>query len=968
MSSVHLYTLGKLSLEGASFKEPMPLLVLAYLALQGKTQRGHLADLLWINLEEPKRRAVNLNEAVHRLRKLSPGIIQGEDWLETTATTDVQAFKKALGQGDIERALDRYQGHFLEGLERNPRLSLGEEINEWIINTREALYGAAFELRLELAECEAFAEKFDEAAERAWQTYVHSTNITYPSATTYQKLHTVLLGAERLDEAGRVLKEANELYGQGFFYACEFPAEARARLTHTYNFHAENPLLLDREKDIESILNTLQNHDHRLVSIIGPPGIGKTEVVQAVAQAARGQPFAKDGVHIVWLEALSAETPRANLLALISQALGVKAKTLRDLASAIGDSQRLLVLDNFEQLIKQHSSILTELYGVCPRLRMLVTSRELLRLEYEVPYLLSYLPRPKESSEVTLEQAHNYSSIELFELAAKTHGFKLTQDNLPSVIQLCQLVEGLPLGIKLAASWAGSLNPSDIAEKIRLELDLLSQSQGTARHDNIQATFDSSLRLLSDTERLAVMKLAVFQGEFALDAVEQVTGVEARMLRLLIEKSLLRYDQDTQRYSFHALIGQYVQDVLEQHPEVRLEVKTAHANYYLGRLEQLPEIEGEQKRQLMKFLGAELTNVQVAWLFAVEQGWFERLFVTCRALQQFGELTARYGFAESLLSAALSKCPEKQIATYTALAGNVAFLHYRLGAYKEAIELSAVAIGKLKNEAITNKRRKISLIRHAYITQLASYSSLAEFQKTLAVARELHDILQYEDPQSADFAAALTNLAIAQGNASGMSDIKHYRKALEIYESHNQQTSIAWVLVLLSKQLIQEGQVDQAEQLLDRASKISETFELHHWLSMSQYYKSKLAFARGDYDKAKEIAESLLIQAKRQNKLSLLAIVWRLLGEIEFTHPNGNPEKALSFFDTAFTHAHKISDVALINGILVDRLAYFLSNKRLVEASAIYPLVSEQVSYMYFSDKKNFDTLLLKYQTMLHTL
>jgi DNA-binding SARP family transcriptional activator len=566
----------------------MPLLVLAYLALQGKTQRGHLADLLWINLEEPKRRAVNLNEAIHRLRKLSPGVIEGDDWLETTATTDVQVFKKALEQGDIDRALEHYQGHFLDGLERNPRLSLGEEISEWIINTREALYGDFFELRLKLAEREAFREKYHEAADLAWQTYAHSTNITYPSAMTYQKLHTVLLAAERLDEAERVLKEANELYGQGSFFICEHPAEARARLSHSYTFRTENPLLVDREKDIEILLMTFEQH--RLVSLIGPPGIGKTEVAQAVAYAARGQPFARDGVHIVWLEALSAESLQANVIALLAQALGVKAKTLQDLASTIGDSHHLLVLDNFEQLSKRHGSLIAELHQFCPNLRMLVTSRELLRLEYETPYLLSYLNRPKESSDVTLEEAHDYSSIALFEGAAKSQGFKLTQDNLPGVIHICQLVEGLPLGIKLAASWAGSLSPSDIATKISHELDLLNQTQGITRHDSIQATFESSLQLLSIEERLAVMKLAVFQGEFALDAVEQIASVNLRMLRLLIEKSLVRYDQDTQRYSFHALIGQYVRDVLAQHPEVSLEVRTAHANYYLGKLKRLRRI------------------------------------------------------------------------------------------------------------------------------------------------------------------------------------------------------------------------------------------------------------------------------------------------------------------------------------------------------------------------------------------
>jgi predicted ATPase len=964
---VHLYTLGKLSLEGTKFKEPMPLLLLAYLALQGKTQRGQLADLLWMSLEEPKRRAVNLSEAIFRLRKLSPQIVQGEGWLETTVTTDVQAFKEAIKQHDIERALELYQGHFLDGIERNPRLSLGEEISEWIINTREALYSDVFEARLTLAGREAFAEKFEQAAEHAWQTYTHGTNVTYASAATYQKLFTLLLAAEHLEEAERVLQEANELYGEGAFYVCEHPAEARARLNHTYNFRPEN-VLVAREKEIESVLNNLQDHDSRLVSIIGPPGIGKTEVAQAVARATRGQPCTEDGVHVVWLEAIPAETPQTNVIAPIAQALGVKAKTLQDLASAIGDSRRLLILDNFEQLSGRHNSLVADLHQRCPNLRLLITSRELLRLKHESPYLLDYLNRPKENNHLTLEEAQDYPSIELFERAAKPQGFKLTQNNLHGVAQICQLVEGLPLGIKLAASWAGSLSPADIAKKISDELNVLNQTRGSARHDSIQATFESSLHLLSKDERLAVTKLAVFQGEFALDAVEQVTGVNLQMLRTLIEKSLVRYDQETQCYSFHALIGQYVREVLAQDTDLSLEVKTAHANYYLEKLERLPEIEGEEKQKLLRFLSGEELNLRVAWLFALEQGWFERLYVTCKALQNFGNLSAEYTFSEALLAVALENCPQNQDAVYTALASNLGYIRYRLGKYREAIELASIAVAGLEKGVVTSQSRMVSLAEQAYTTLWASYSSLGEFPKAVKLAQTLHDLLLEQAPTSQHYAYALTNLAIVEGDILGRSSTAPYVKALEIFEAHDNQTAIAWVLVSLADQLIREKQLAEAGLMLERAIRLARTYQLYHWLAMSQYHQTRIALYQQDYDAARKECERLLTQVTKQNKPSLLAIVLRLRGEIEYHHPEGNSEEALAFLESGYSKAKQISDVALTNALLVDRLGLLLSLSRFLEATPLYALIKNESGRMYYFDQQKFKQLQEKFGGKLDTV
>ncbi len=953
---MHIYTLGKLALEGSSFREPLPLLVVVYLAFQGRTQRSHLADLLWVALDEPKKRLASLSEAVYRLRKLYPNMIRGsEEWLETTATLDVQLLRQAIEQKNSVLAIELYQGHFLDGIERNPRFTFGEEMNEWIINTREELYSDVFELRLWWAERTAYAGNFNEAADLAWQVYAHGTKITYLALENYQRLHKLFTAAERFDEAKRIFAEAKDLYGPDTLYLCANPTEAKLRLTHSYGLRAENPAFVDREKDTATLLHLLQRH--RLVSIVGAPGIGKTELAQVMGRLGRGQTFSEDGVHVVWLETIPANTPTPHFITVFANALGVKATTLEELAQMIQDSKRFLVLDNFEHLTKTYGFLLLELQRLCPGLTLLVTSRELLRLPGERAYFLDYLPCPNEN--VTLEEANTYPSIQLFERTAP--GFQLSESTLTSVIQICNMVEGLPLGIKLAASWAGILSPSVIAERLAPRLELLQGDEGHSRYESVHATLESSLALLSAAERLALTKLSVFQSDFSLMAAQHVTEVSLPVLRSLIEKSLLRYDQENERYSFHALIGQYMYTLLEQHPDTSQKVKTSHATYYLDRLEQLPNAEGEAKQQLVRLLGNELNNLEAAWLCAVERGWFERLYVTCKALQQFGEMTARYKPVEALLAKALADCPEENAACVTALASNLALMRYRLGKYQGAIELTDMVIANLQKGVIESEERSLSIAQQAYTTQAFSYSSLADFPKTLQLAQKIHDMLLEKAPDTDAYAQALANLAVIEGDILGNYTVEHYRKALELFEAKGQQVNIAWILVNMANYFINSHKLHNAKPLLERANRISENLGLNHWLAMSKYYQAKITLLEGQYSDAEALCELILSKAERQNKASMLAIIWRLRGEVELSRPEGNFEKALEYLDNALGYAHAISDVALIQGILVDRLGCFLAGERFIEAAAIYPLIKAKVSKLYYLDKQNLDGLLQQY-------
>ncbi|MEP7293997.1 MAG: AAA family ATPase, partial [Chloroflexota bacterium] len=356
----------------------------------------------------------------------------------------------------------------------------------------------------------------------------------------------------------------------------------------------------------------------RLLTLVGPGGIGKTRLA---LEAARQLPL-PENTHFVALQPLaSAEF----IVSAIADSVGFQFYSGSDpkqqLLDYLREKSRLLLLDNFEHLL-DGATLLSEILTNAPGIRILVTSRERLNLVEEWVLEVGGLAYPISAND---SQAGRYSAVELFALRAQrvNVGFVLNEAQRPAVVRICRLVGGMPLGIELAASWTRALSCEAIADEIERSLDILETPARNVepRHRTMRAAFAPTWNRLSDEERAVFMKLSVFRGGCTREAAEQVAGASLRILSTLVDQSLLRVDANG-RYDLHELLRQYAAEKLLDSGELETTMQ-AHLDYFLKFAEQV-EAHNFGREQIFWYdrVEVELDNLRVAlsWSLETETG------------------------------------------------------------------------------------------------------------------------------------------------------------------------------------------------------------------------------------------------------------------------------------------------------------------------------------------------------------
>ncbi len=383
-----------------------------------------------------------------------------------------------------------------------------------------------------------------------------------------------------------------------------------------------------RSTELAEITGLLSDPACRLLTLVGPGGIGKTRLA---LEAARQLPL-PENTHFVALQPLaSAEF----IVSAIADSVGFQFYSGSDPKQQLLDYLRekswLLLLDNFEHLL-DGATLLSEILANATGIRILVTSRERLNLVEEWVLEVGGLAYPISAND---SQAGRYSAVELFALRAQrvNVGFVLNEAQRPAVVRICRLVGGMPLGIELAASWTRALSCEAIADEIERSLDILETPARNVepRHRTMRAAFAPTWNRLSDEERAVFMKLSVFRGGCTREAAEQVAGASLRILSTLVDQSLLRVDANG-RYDIHELLRQYAQEKLLDSGELETTMQ-AHLDYFLKFAEQV-EAHNFGREQIFWYdrVEVELDNLRMALSWSLETetslqlaaalGWF----------------------------------------------------------------------------------------------------------------------------------------------------------------------------------------------------------------------------------------------------------------------------------------------------------------------------------------------------------
>jgi len=652
--------------------------LLAYLAVTGKAQaREHLVTLFWPDVGRDNAYA-SLRRTLWELNNAL-----GKEWLDATRET-VALSREAvwLDTDAFQTLLDRYRKTAsTEPGAVEPLLEAIPLYREDFLAGFHVQDSAAFD-DWQTQQAEAFRQEFAWALEKLVEGCEH--NGEYEAALPHarrwlaldplgESAHRALmrLYARMGDRAGAVRqyetcaqilndelgvppqRETTALYEQIVRGDIQGARPARAehpdpgppspafdpdKPTHLQPF-LRLPLpstpFIGRRLELEQIKSIVQSPACRLLTLTGTGGTGKTRLsIQAAAEL--DGPFL-DGIFFVPLDSLNTGESMVSAIAKALNFFFYQGETLprQQLLDYLREKYTLLILDNFEHLITQENiRLVLDLLATSKGVKILATSRSRLNIQGEQLFPVSGLTTPDgkliEADEDPETHAQAYSALELFvERARRVRPtFRLTYEDLDAVIQICQLVQGAPLGIELAAAWLELLPLHEIAAEITRSLDFLETDlEGVPeRHRSLRAVFESSWNFLDQMEREAFQKLSVFQGSFSREAAQQVSGASLRTLLGLANKSWLQQVDDG-RFHLHELLRQYANELLWTHPEAGQAARDGHAAFYAEFVQtQGRALRGAGQIAALDAVASEFnSNIRAAWLWLTERRQFETM-------------------------------------------------------------------------------------------------------------------------------------------------------------------------------------------------------------------------------------------------------------------------------------------------------------------------------------------------------
>jgi predicted ATPase/DNA-binding CsgD family transcriptional regulator len=407
-----------------------------------------------------------------------------------------------------------------------------------------------------------------------------------------------------------------------------------------HNLPAQRTSFIGRSSEMADVAALLDDPECSLLTLVGLGGIGKTRLAIEVAYE-KADDF-RDGVYFVPLAPIVdvENLPLAVLESLSYQFQQGDHEARQKVLSLVSEKHLLLVLDNFEHLL-DGTDLITAILNAAPEVKILVTSREALDLQEEWVRTLTGVAYPTDG---VLDRLEDYYAVQLFlDRARRVRGDFSVEVDPANIARICELTEGMPLALELAAGWLNTLMPADIVTEIEHNLDILStRSRDIAeRHRSMRAVFCHSWCLLSPEEQTVFQRLSLFRGGFTREAAAEVATASLHVLAALVAKSLLTLSESG-RYTIHELLRQYGEENLTEAGEWDATFDR-YIEFFLHMLHRLePDIKSARQIDALDEIEADIENIRQAWHWAVKRGKIELLNGALESMNFYTDMRSRY--------------------------------------------------------------------------------------------------------------------------------------------------------------------------------------------------------------------------------------------------------------------------------------------------------------------------------------
>ncbi len=656
-----------------------PVALLCYLVAQDDwVSRERVAGILW-STKADKRARAGLRQALYSLRNESWGGLLGlgtyleleRSRIRLTVSCDLRDFRDAVDDARWADASALYDAPLCQDL------VLGDEaFDEWLATERQSVS----QLWVEAALAEAnnalaasgnrraatLAERVlgeDTLSEAALQIRLQAALAGYERDAAlqlyrqfYQRLQADI-GLEPLPDTQALLESLRDRPATPPTAAPTTASLQAPPASPTPPPQSDTLTLLPpqpspfvgRDAELAQIATRLRDPDCRLLTLVGIGGSGKTRL--GLQSAYLHSDAFTDGVVFVPLASVASVD---NLAGAVADALQLSVAPQQPLGDAVfahlAEQERLLIFDNFEHLTDGAGFVRT-LLAHAPRCRILVTSRVRLGVDYEWLLDVGGLRYPTSPDDPAFER---YDAVQVFLRGAQQvrARFGLDEDVRPAIVEICRLVDGLALGIELAASWLRLLSCEEVANELARDLGALESTvrDTPTRHRSLTLLFEHSWNLLGETERRTLAALSVFRGGFDKDAAREVANASLSVLLSLINKSLL-LRTNTGRFDLHEVIEQGASKKRQQAEGAHYD--NQHARYYLGTLTRAAQaLEGDQPGDTIRNLESNLDNIRQAWHYAAQQHQRDLIQQAALGIDRFANVRGRYQEGIDLLETA----------------------------------------------------------------------------------------------------------------------------------------------------------------------------------------------------------------------------------------------------------------------------------------------------------------------------